>query len=111
MQEWIANLKPGDDIIHVGGWGASIRKVKRLTKTQVVVGDPEVKFNKETGYLVGRGRWNFSHIEEATPELMTKIKENEKRGELMDVIDNCKLTSLSTETLTKLANIIREENV
>lgn len=51
---WLANLKPGDEAFVPARWGVgSIRRVERLTATQIVLVGGE-KFRRDSGRSIGR---------------------------------------------------------
>ena len=64
-REWLAGLKPGDRVFHLGMQGNdSALKVKRLTKTQIICwfGFGEIKFRLSDGFNVGADAWSLHRI-------------------------------------------------
>ncbi len=74
--EWLSNLKAGDDVCidikrRVGGV-TSIRKVDRLTKTQIIVG--HTKFRRSDGRQIGVGGWTTTLMAEPTQERRDEVE-------------------------------------
>jgi len=81
---WLQNLKVGDTVYVSGGHYGILEKatVTRFTATQIVVSsrknlageDYEEKFRRDSGRMVGGTCWSTTSLEEATPELIEKIR-------------------------------------
>jgi len=66
MDDWLNNLKAGDEVAVFDGWVSNatrIAKVDRVTQTLIVIGHS--KFRRKDGYAPGNG-WHRSRISEPT---------------------------------------------
>jgi hypothetical protein len=80
-EEWLASLKPGDEVFVFSTGGSSyIAKVERLTSTQVMVGGR--RFNRKSGRSVGSTAWHHAYLQELTPELRRRREIAERRTTL-----------------------------
>lgn len=54
---WLENLQPGDEVVCFQSYDRvpQFRKVDRVTKTQVIVGD--TRYSKRNGFMVGGDTW------------------------------------------------------
>lgn len=99
--EWLDNLKAGDDVIIEGRFGdGDLNKVSRLTKTFVIVG--RSKFRRNDGYAPGR--CNFAQIVEPTKERRDAIR----RHMWADKLQQHKWRYESLETLEKIVVILTD---
>lgn len=112
-KQWLSELKAGDDVYrtrYVTGQGPvrSLAKVKRATKTQVVVGNDqyEQRFRIADGYEVGSG-WNKESLEQATPELMREVAEKNKRRKIVNFLESVKWDCLTTDELETINAIVK----
>lgn len=74
--QWLKNIKAGDTVIlESGGYygGASVEKVERLTKTQIVLKSGG-KFRRDSGNMVGGDAWSRSQIREPTEDGLNAIR-------------------------------------
>ena len=76
--EWLSELKAGDQVIAKERYRARITKVLRLTKTQILIagyfGNSEIRFRKDDGYMIGEhDRFGRSNLVQATKESIAKI--------------------------------------
>lgn len=63
-KEWLAGLSVGDEVLVHNSMYRSIRKVSRITPTQIVVG--LTKFRRHSGSQVGGSVWNGLQIRQVT---------------------------------------------
>jgi len=109
MNDWLKNLKVGDNVIIDSRHGSSVTKVERFTKTQIVLKN-NYKFNRTTGYEVGGDTWNTVSISPATFERLCQITLEKKKDVLVSKIIkrtyHSKLASLSIESLETIAKIL-----
>lgn len=115
----LADIEAGDMVvIHENGWnsGYSLRKVDRVTKTQIVVGNK--KFNRNGNQIDSGSKWHKDYIqapqyklygqrtmlEMAEADTADRI-EKAKRTELTKTI-NDSLGSASIETLERIVEIL-----
>lgn len=63
-EQWLASLKPGDEVAFGRGDSASIEKIERMTPAQIVIG--RRRFWRKDGYVVGG--YGFERIEPPTEE-------------------------------------------
>ncbi len=68
--DWLANLKVGDEVIVSCGWGdGRSKKVGRITATQIVVGG--YRYRRSSGAECGRD--SRGHIHQPTQERLDRI--------------------------------------
>ena len=78
-REWLAGLKPGDEVVqHSGGWSnGELAPVARVTATQIIVGTGhgEKRYRRGDGHEVGTGgRYTRGSIHEPTQEARDLIR-------------------------------------
>lgn len=93
---WLENLKEGDQVVEVTYAGTLLRKVQRITATQIVL--PNAKFNRKTGRVIGGSVYAHTCIREATPEMVEKARLCGYRTWLVDLKPE-KLTLLQLESM------------
>lgn len=103
--EWLSNLKPGDQVIVEERSNISIRKVERLTKTQIVLEGTTTKFRRDSGRQVSGDTWHMQYLYEATPERVAEIRESNKRKRLISQLKDINWSAFSTEALEKVYKI------
>lgn len=103
MSDWLENVKAGDTVIlSTGHYNKWIKKVERVTKTQVIIKDSNARYRRSTGDKVGARQWEFSSIKEGTKEAVDKILNDNKRHELINGIEDIKLKEVSTSILESI---------
>ena len=105
-QEWLSNLKVGDYVLldatrNLGG-AISIRKVDRLTKTQIIVG--HTKFRRSDGRQIGVGGWTTTLIVEPTQERKLEVE----NAILVSKLKAIKWADYPVEILRQVKKIISE---
>lgn len=107
-KEWLANLKVGDKVAILVRNGYRSGVVSRLTKTQIVLKDGN-KFNRESGYLVGRtDSWTYSaYIQPITDEILKEWR----RNWLLKEFYNYDIKQISNENLEKIVTLLKELEV
>lgn len=70
-QQWLAQLQPGDLVITGRGEQMRVRKVERLTRTQIVLHDTADRYKRTTGRLLGSGP--FRYLQKPTDQLRASI--------------------------------------
>jgi len=104
-KDWLQSLKTGDDVaIETITGGYVLRKVSRLTKTQIVL-DNSQKFYISSGQLVGGSHYRSTSIIPVTAE----IRETIERSILIYNIKKSHLYYISTESLRQILYIIDSE--
>lgn len=104
-EDWLQSLKPGDKVaIETITGGHVLRKVARLTKTQIVL-DNLQKFYISSGLIVGGSSYRSTSIIPVTAE----IKETIERSTLIYNIRKSHLYDISTESLRQILSIIESE--
>jgi len=104
-KDWLKSLKPGDKVaIETITGGYVLRKVARLTKTQIVL-DNLQKFYISSGLIVGGSSYRSTSIIPVTAE----IKEVMERSILIYNIRKSHLYDISTESLRQILSIIESE--
>ena len=104
-KDWLQSLKTGDDVaIETITGGYVLRKVARLTKTQIVL-DNSQKFYISSGLIVGGTHYRCTSIIPVTAE----IRETIERSILIYNIKKSHLYDISTESLRQILSIIESE--
>lgn len=104
-KDWLKSLKPGDKVaIDTITGGYVLRKVARLTKTQIVL-DNLQKFYISNGYLVEGSFYHKTSIIPVTAE----IKETIEISTLIYKIKKSNLYDISVESLRQILSIIESE--
>ena len=104
-KDWLKSLKPGDKFAIETITGSYVlRKVARLTKTQIVL-DNSQKFYISSGLLVGGSHYRSTSIIPVTAEM----KEVMERSTLIYNIRKSHLYDISTESLRQILSIIESE--
>jgi len=104
-KDWLKSLKPGDKFAIETITGSYVlRKVARLTKTQIVL-DNSQKFYISSGLIVGGSHYRSTRIIPVTAE----IKEIMERSTLIYNIRKSHLYDISTESLRQILSIIESE--
>mgnify|MGYP003427253059 FL=1 len=104
-KDWLKSLKPGDKFAIETITGSYVlRKVARLTKTQIVLDNCQ-KFYISSGLLVGGAHYRRTSIIPVTAE----IKEVIERSKLIYNIKKSHLYDISTESLRQILSIIESE--
>ncbi|HEX5704896.1 MAG TPA: hypothetical protein VFX97_16985 [Pyrinomonadaceae bacterium] len=78
MNDWLANLKAGDEVVvRSGSYGASLHVVERVTATQIIL-PRDSRYRRNDGRPVGASNnpWNILRLVEPTPELREKIRKD-----------------------------------
>ena len=105
-EDWLKSLKPGDKVaIETITGGHVLRKVARLTKTQIVL-DNSQKFYISSGMLIGG--WSHYRSTSIIP-VTAEIKEVMERSTLIYNIRKSIINGLSTESLRQILSIIESE--
>jgi len=106
--DWLQKVEVGDTVIISNRYSRWFDKVKRLTKTQIIVTKHDQKFNKTYGSLVGDGQYNWTQIHEATPEATAELLDNIKRANFTNIMENVVFNYLSTDQLERIVEVINE---
>ena len=100
--DWLKSLKPGDKVaIETITGGYVLRKVSRLTKTQIVL-DNLQKFYISSGQLVGGSYYRSTSIIPVTAEMKEKVE----RSALIYRIKKSDIRALKTSALIEILSII-----
>jgi len=104
-KDWLQSLKTGDDVaIETITGGYVLRKVSRLTKTQIVL-DNSQKFYISSGLIVGGSFYHKTSIIPITAEM----KESLEKYRLIKIIKKYDLSLLNTSSLMEILSIMRNE--
>lgn len=106
--EWLENLKVGDEVYVTGRYGelGQIRKVVRLTKTQILLGE-HARFRKNTGTEVGGGAWSTRSIIPVTDDIRASIYESQLRYRLTKQLEQV-MKSAPASVLERIEAIVKE---
>jgi len=99
---WLENLKAGDKIIVTSRYYQTITTVEKITPTGRIKIDGEY-FGKD-GYAIGRGDtwYGRSHLKEATPEAVEKIRQNNIIDKAIEATRNIRKEKLTYEQASKI---------
>lgn len=101
--EWLDNLKAGDEVITCSGYyGKSVSKVQRTTATQIVT-EKGGKYWKKNGKRVGDTDWNISYITEPTQEIRNEIR----KAALCDKLSRVVWQKLSVDILAEIFDKVK----
>lgn len=103
----LKDLKEGDVVmISASNWHPEkLAKIDRITKTQIVVG--ELKFNKNTGYMVGTDVWNRRYLYIPNEEDIKRITTSKRRFDLLNYVKN-NIESCSVGQLEEIYGIMKK---
>lgn len=111
---WIKNLKLGDQFYTKNFSGYTFYTVAKITKTQIITKPKYVhqkegkRFNIKTGQMIGGGTWNSVWMKEITPELLKEVG-RKKRVYFLNEFDFEKLSDSDLwEIYSKITQSIGE---
>lgn len=110
--EWLQALAPGDRVFVEYATGWALRRVTRVTKTQIVVrmrDGHELRFSRKDGWRIGRRAWNQTRLERFTDELWAERKLKAKHRDLCHRLSGYAFSTLSLSALEAIAKIIDSE--
>jgi len=108
-EDWVSDLKPGDNVVVCsGGWRSYMRveTVTRTTPKQIII--KSNRYWKQNGREVGNHYG--SRLEQATPELIQEIKEKIYRSKLINYLSGYNVNhwnKLSTEHLERIVKVVK----
>lgn len=101
----LKDLIAGDDVLVTGMFCRRIVKVDKVTKTQIIVDN--AKFNKDSGWQCGSDRWNVRKISVPTEKVISDVKEENLRKNLIYAISSYDFKRLSTDELKQVYNFVK----
>ena len=103
------NLKAGDFVVESGTYtcGDCLRKVERVTKSQIIVGNH--RYWKKDGRLVGAGYWCYAYIRTATEADIERINKVNLKKKLTAFIRQVAWSNLPLESLQAICDIVKKE--
>lgn len=105
--ENLEDIKVGDKVILYRRFqDRTVCKVERLTKNFIIVEGR--KFRKKDGFESGDCGIYVSSIGRATEQVIAEIEEENKRDAIISYIRNCRLSTLSTDVLEKVYELIKK---
>lgn len=100
-------LEVGDKVCVSSGYIlAHILTVERVTKTLAIAGGQKFKREYDGKWICFQGYAASWLAEIATPAIIAKINERDKRTRLIQKIQSSVLTTLSTEDLQQIASLV-----
>ena len=98
----LSGLNVGD---RVSVNGQTVEKIIRLTKTMIIVGENEMRFNRFSGLSVGDcGNWSYRYcIEPVTEELIKQLKEKKIRA----FVRTYQFNSLTFDKINKIYEMLK----
>lgn len=96
------NLKAGDDVVLVSGTHYFLKKIDRVTKTQIVIGDE--KFRRTSGLKFGN-RGDRNYLKMPTDTMLQKVKEYNQSLLKWHCVKNLGTTNWNKFSLKQLKQI------
>ena len=105
MNNWIKNLKVGDEVIVEPGYGGikRIEKVEKINKSSIVVGGVLFGFSGVERGSGGRALMIF----ECTAEAREKVLTARERYYIVNKLRNCNWDDVPIEKLREVYNLMR----
>lgn len=105
----LENVNVGDFVVLIGSYAHDecLRKVERVTKSQIIVG--KRRFWKKNGRIVGAGDWCYAYIRPTTENDIERIKKINQKNELLAFIRKVDSDNLSLESLQSICDIVKKE--
>ena len=108
--DWIKNLKIGDEVIVIPGGIRSgnlprIRKVEKTNKASISVDG--TLYNIKDGFERARDVWAYTYITECTAEKKADLALRYERANILTAIHNAEWSKMSIEQLRAIREIIR----
>lgn len=113
-EEWLASLKPGDQVANQHGMSGdySVYIVGQITKQHVIL-TTGAKYRLTNGRAVSADKWSSDYIEEVTPDVVAAIKrrnlESAVWSELIKLQNINVVRSLSNERLEGLLAVLEKQ--
>lgn len=105
--ENLEDIKVGDKVILYRRFqNRTVCKVERLTKNFIIVEGR--KYRKKDGFEAGDCGIYVSSILRATEQMIAEIEEEHKRDVIISYIRNCRLSTLPTDVLEKVYELIKK---
>ena len=105
--ENLEDIKIGDKVILYRRFqDRTVCKVERLTKNFIIVEGH--KYRKKDGFEAGDCEIYVSSIGRATEQVIADIEEEHKRDVIISYIRNCRLSTLPTDVLEKVYELIKK---
>ena len=106
MNNWIKNLKVGDEVIVDPGYGMlrHIGKVTKVNKASISVDGTLYGFSG-----VERSSWGRALIFECTDEAREKVLTERERYHIVNKLKNCNWDDVPIEDLRKIYNTLYEK--
>lgn len=106
--EFLKQLKVGDKVLVFGRYAEQLRKVKKITKTMIIL-DNDNRFNLKSGHAVGAGIWDTTHLSECTPENMATFYRKFYTAKIVQMINNHYLEHFSNDELASLYETLKNK--
>ena len=107
MHEWLKELKAGHKVIVHNRRAEEVRVVDRDTPTQIVIGS--LKFRRTTGDLVAGTMWDDCYLICWSQDKEDKIKETNKRDNLIRFLSQTNFSHLPTYKLEEISEMVKKE--
>lgn len=105
----LENVKVGDFVVLIGSYAhdGCLRKVERVTKSQIIVN--KRRYRKNDGRIVGGGGWSYCYIRPATENDIERINKVRHKNKLLAFIKNVTWYNLSLESLQTIYDVVKKE--
>lgn len=110
MSDWLKELQVGDKVIVCGNrlHRKVVRRVEKLTKTQIVLSGTSTRYRRESGYQVGGDIWDKTSIARHTDEQEQAINEANEIASISSKLGRVVWHKLPLATLRAIAALIEE---
>ena len=107
MDKWISELKVGDKVIVVGNHYDRVDRVRKVTKTQIILAEDRHKYNKKAGCSIGTERFHHQYITEATDENVENTNRFYNKRRMTEKLQNVDWKNYDNETLEKIIAVLK----
>lgn len=114
MNNWLKNLKVGDEVVLINLRGEYLKRVVRISPTRIMIGcknfvgvDYEERYSKKNGRLVGRSDFRYSYIVEATVQKKEQIHIHNMQSHVRKLLSTVQIP-MEIEKLETLIKVLGE---
>jgi 16S rRNA G1207 methylase RsmC len=107
-RDFLQKLKVGDEVIVEGRYDRSVQKIEKVTENFLIIDG--TKYRKQGGMMTGANSFHYSFLNEATPEVIDKINNENRLRNLRSFMRSLDINSLSIETMLQIREIITKQD-
>lgn len=109
-EDWIKELRVGDEVAISSSKVTFIKKISRITKTMIIIGNGS-RYNKETGIVVGPNIWNANfwnkeYLTQVTVEIKKEIEHRGLESRYSFLVNKISPKQLSKEDLQSVISVL-----